>query len=78
MPEHDDTRARRERLERLEKECEAIYDALLLRPSDSALYRRLSEVEIQIVRLTGESALYLGDYLTGGTWSSGQKINNNQ
>ncbi len=47
----------KEKLAALEAESDRILDALFDDPGNSDLIRRLNEIDVQIVRLTGEKIL---------------------
>lgn len=47
----------KERLAALEAESDRILDALFENPTDEKLIRRLNEIDIEILQITGEKAL---------------------
>lgn len=51
------TKKEQTRLDELETQCNNIVDELLRNPSNENLYRKLREVEIQIVQITKEKII---------------------
>lgn len=47
----------KERLAALEAESDRVLDALFENPTDENLIRRLNEIDVQILQLTGEKVL---------------------
>lgn len=47
----------KERLAVLEAESDQVLDALFENPTDEKLIRRLNEIDVEILQLTGEKAL---------------------
>jgi len=62
MPKEKDCRNKisaedQRKLARLEYECDEILDQLFCTPGDENLSRKLREIEIDIIRITGEKTI---------------------
>lgn len=56
-PLNNMSQEKRRQVEILEEECNEILDELFCTPGDESLYRKLREIELKIVTLTGETAM---------------------